>query len=121
MSSYEEYIQQGLGGEAPLKVILCGNVEEAEKDKIGVVSVVYATEKKEWAEQKIRELTKAHPAVLYGLQCTPGCGFDRTFSLSVHCNQQGGFGVKNIMDGEIYKKISLKHFIISLKVSWFSW
>lgn len=55
MSSYEEYIQQGLGGEAPLKVILCGNVEEAEKDKIGVVSVVYATEKKEWAEQKIRE------------------------------------------------------------------
>ena len=60
MSSYEEYIQQGLGGEAPLKVILCGNVEEAEKDKIGVVSVVYATEKKEWAEQKIRELTKAH-------------------------------------------------------------
>ena len=65
MSSYEEYIQQGLGGEAPLKVILCGNVEEAEKDKIGVVSVVYATEKKEWAEQKIRELTKAHPERYY--------------------------------------------------------
>ena len=71
MSSYEEYIQQGLGGEAPLKVILCGNVEEAEKDKIGVVSVVYATEKKEWAEQKIRELTKAHPERYYMVYSVP--------------------------------------------------
>lgn len=40
MSSYEEYIKQGLDGEAPLKVILCGNVEETGKDKVGVVSVV---------------------------------------------------------------------------------
>ncbi|MEF2953922.1 MAG: hypothetical protein U0O33_05455 [Blautia sp.] len=71
MSSYEEYIKQGLDGEAPLKVILCGNVEGAGKGKVGVVSVVYATEKKELAEQKIRELAEAHPERYYMVYSVP--------------------------------------------------
>ena len=43
---YKEYIEQGLNGEAPLKLILCGNVESTENDKVGVVSVVFATNDK---------------------------------------------------------------------------
>ncbi len=62
---YEEYIKQGLNGEAPLKIILCGNIQCAENDKIGVVSVVYATNDKDLAEQKIHELTAANPNNYY--------------------------------------------------------
>ena len=40
---YKDYIKQGLNGNAPLKLILCGNIQEMENDKVGVVSVVYAT------------------------------------------------------------------------------
>ncbi len=39
----KEYIRMGLEGAGPLKLILCGSVEEKEMDKIGVVSVVWAT------------------------------------------------------------------------------
>lgn len=37
---YQDYIKQGLNGEAPLKLILCGNVQGVENDKVGVVSVI---------------------------------------------------------------------------------
>ena len=39
----KDYISMGLNGTASLKLILCGEVEEAESRKTGVVSVVYAT------------------------------------------------------------------------------
>lgn len=51
MEEYEEYVRQGLNGEAPLKLILCGNVEGTGENKTGVVSVVYATNSRNFAEQ----------------------------------------------------------------------
>ena len=53
---YKDYIELGLNGEASLKLILCGSVESSDNDKTGVVSVVYATEDRILAEQKIQEL-----------------------------------------------------------------
>lgn len=55
---YNDYIELGLNGEEPLKLILCGSVESKENNKIGVVSVVYATIDKNLAEQKMQELLK---------------------------------------------------------------
>ena len=68
---YDEYIKQGLNGEAPLKLILCGNVQCAESEKIGVVSVVYATNDKDLAEQKIHELTASNPNNYYMVYSVP--------------------------------------------------
>ena len=68
---YEKYIEQGLNGEAPLKLILCGNVESIKNDKVGVVSVVFATNDKNLAEQKIHELTTANPNNYYMVYSVP--------------------------------------------------
>ena len=38
-----DYIDLGLNGEAPLKVILRGSVETVTNDKVGVVSLVFAS------------------------------------------------------------------------------
>lgn len=54
----EEYIEQGLNGESSLKLILCGNVEVMNGEKVGVVSVVYATNDRETAKKKLQELIK---------------------------------------------------------------
>ena len=53
---YKDYIELGLNGEDPLKLILCGSVESKDNNKIGVVAVVYATTDKNLAEQKMQEL-----------------------------------------------------------------
>lgn len=58
----KKYIEMGLNGEAPLKVILRGNVVTDEKNKIGVVSVVYATMDRDQAEAKISELLESAEA-----------------------------------------------------------
>lgn len=63
--NYEEYVEQGLSGEGVLKLILCGNVEVTEGGKIGVVSVVYATNDREVARKKLEELVKTHSAENY--------------------------------------------------------
>ena len=63
--NYEEYIEQGLNGEATLKLILCGGVETSNEGKLGVVSVVYATEDKESARKKLQELTGNNPEKNY--------------------------------------------------------
>lgn len=55
---YKDYIELGLNGEAPLKLILCGSVENKENSNVGVVAVVYATTDKKLAEQKMQELLK---------------------------------------------------------------
>lgn len=69
---YQECIEQGLNGEAPLKLILCGSVQWTEMDdKLGVVSVVYATNDKDLAEQKIHELTAANPDNYYMVYSVP--------------------------------------------------
>ena len=62
----KDYIELGLNGKAPLKLILCGNVQVKEKEqKVGVVSVVFATEKKSLAEKKLQELREACPESYY--------------------------------------------------------
>ena len=59
---YEDYIKQGLSGEAPLKLILCGNIQD---------TVVYATNDKDLAEQKVNELTAANPNNYYMVYSVP--------------------------------------------------
>lgn len=68
---YEEYIKQGLNGEAKLKLILCGNVQSKENDKVGVVSVVYATNDQISAEQKLKELTSKNSDNYYMVYSVP--------------------------------------------------
>ncbi|SHI58482.1 hypothetical protein [Clostridium intestinale] len=55
---YQDYIELGLNGEEPLKLILRGSIDNKENNKVGVVSVVYATTDRDIAEQKIQELLK---------------------------------------------------------------
>ncbi len=86
--NYEEYVQQGLDGEYPLKLILCGKTEEVEQsgissndsteksteksvETIGVVSVVFATESKELAAKKLRQFAEEHPAHYYMVYSVP--------------------------------------------------
>lgn len=70
---YEEYIRLGLSGDAPLKLILCGSVQNARDSNIkaGVVSVVFATNDRALAEEKIRELTAANPNSYYMVYSVP--------------------------------------------------
>ena len=74
---YKDYIKQGLNGNAPLKLILCGNIQETENDKVGVVSVVYATNDKDLAEQKMNELIAVNPNNYYMIYSVP-LNFDLT-------------------------------------------
>ena len=46
-----DYIEIGLNGEAPLKVIMRGSVEVVSNDNIGVVSLVYATTDRKMAKE----------------------------------------------------------------------
>jgi len=55
---YKDYIESGLNGEEPLKLILRGSIHDKENNKVGVVSVVYATTDRDIAEKKIQELLR---------------------------------------------------------------
>jgi len=68
---YQDYVHMGLNGEAPLKLILCGNVEALNGNKVGVVSVVYATNDKILAEQKIKSLQEKNPENYYMVYSVP--------------------------------------------------
>lgn len=68
---YADYIKQGLNGKAPLKLILCGNVQGTKNDKAGVVSVVYATNDKDLAEQQLHELMTVNPDNYYMVYSVP--------------------------------------------------
>ena len=68
---YKDYIKQGLNGNAPLKLILCGNIQGTENDKVGVVSVIYATNDKDLAEQKMNELIAINPNNYYMVYSVP--------------------------------------------------
>lgn len=68
---YKDYIKQGLDGEAPLKLILCGNIQSTGNNKTGVVSVVYATNDNALAKQKIYELAGSNPDHYYMVYSVP--------------------------------------------------
>lgn len=51
-----DYIEMGLNGEAPLKVIMRGSVEIVSNDNIGVVSLVYVATDRKKAKERIYDL-----------------------------------------------------------------
>ena len=67
----KEYIRMGLKGAEPLKLILCGSVEEKEMDKSGVVSVVWATLDAGAAERRLYELKQENPDNYYMVYSVP--------------------------------------------------
>ena len=68
---YQDYVKMGLEGEGKLKLILCGSVEEEKGEKTGVVSVVFATEEKALARQKLQELSEKNPENYYMVYSVP--------------------------------------------------
>ena len=66
-----EYIEQGLNGTAPLKVILCGSIQETDNMRVGVVSVVFATMDKEAAQKRISNLMVENPNHYYMVYSVP--------------------------------------------------
>ena len=68
---YQDYVKMGLEGEGILKLILCGSVEEEKDGKTGVVSVVFATEEKELAREKLQELLEESPENYYMVYSVP--------------------------------------------------
>lgn len=68
---YESYIKLGLDGKDPLKLILCGRVQGSENEKTGVVEVVYATDDRTIAEQKVHELADTNPDNYYMVYSVP--------------------------------------------------
>ena len=55
-----EYIELGLNGAAPLKIIMRGSVIENQGSKVGVVSVVFATMNKSLARERLTTLIEAN-------------------------------------------------------------
>jgi len=66
-----DYIEMGLNGEAPLKVILRGSVEVVSDNNVGVVSLVYATLDREAAKDKIYELLRKDSDSYYMVYSVP--------------------------------------------------
>ena len=69
--SHEEYINLGLNGNAPLKVIMKGCVVESNGTRTGVVSLVYASNNRDLVEHRIRELIDNDPAGYYMVYSVP--------------------------------------------------
>lgn len=68
---HEEYIDMGLNGKDPLKVILRGSIETVSDTAVGVVSLVYATMDREVAKAKIYELMEADADAYYMVYSVP--------------------------------------------------
>ncbi len=68
---YEKLIELGLNGEDELKLILCGEVEQDEKEKVGVVSVVFASNNKSLVKERLEELIKANKDKYYMVYSVP--------------------------------------------------
>lgn len=68
---YQDYVKLGLNDENTLKLILSGSVQNNDNDKVGVVSVVYATNDRNLAQQKLIKLTQANPANYYMVYSVP--------------------------------------------------
>lgn len=67
----KDYIELGLNGEAPLKVIMRGGIAGGSDGKTGVVSLVYASMDKAAAEKKIYELTEMDQDSYYMVYSVP--------------------------------------------------
>ncbi len=67
----EEYIQLGLDGEAPLKIIMRGSIEEVETNKVGVVSIAFATMDKKLAAEKIKKWSSENSQSYYMVYSVP--------------------------------------------------
>ncbi|MDD3409983.1 MAG: hypothetical protein PHY12_04155 [Eubacteriales bacterium] len=67
----QAYIELGLNGGAPLKLILCGEVQTAERAKVGVVSVAYATCDRERAKERLAALSAQNPQNYYMVYSVP--------------------------------------------------
>lgn len=67
----KDYIDLGLNGEAPLKVILRGSIENISNEKVGVVSLVFATMDKTAATRKIYELIDGDKESYYMVYSVP--------------------------------------------------
>ena len=67
----KDYIEMGLNGEAPLKVILRGSIEKVSGDNVGVVSLAYATMDKDIAKEKLCELVKNDKDSYYMVYSVP--------------------------------------------------
>lgn len=70
---YQDYVDQGLSGDEPLKIILRGHIDKVENNKVGVVSVILATMDRELAKQKMQELNKSseYPDAYYMVYSVP--------------------------------------------------
>ena len=66
-----DYIEMGVNGEAPLKIIMRGSVETTSNDNIGVVSLVYATTDRKMAKEKIYDLLKKDTDSYYMVYSVP--------------------------------------------------
>ena len=78
---YEQYIKMGLEGEAPLKLILCGNVEASEEGNTGVVAVVYASTDKIQTEKVLKKKKKNNPDNYYMVYSVP---YDTDLTVTEH-------------------------------------
>lgn len=67
----EDYIEMGLNGEEPLKVILRGSILRDSNETIGVVSLIYATVDKEVAKVKLNELLEKDKESYYMVYSIP--------------------------------------------------
>lgn len=77
----KDYIEIGLGGEAPLKVIMRGSVERVSESNVGVVSLIYATMDKDAAEKQIHNLLEKNDDSYYMVYSVP---FDMDLSSLEH-------------------------------------
>lgn len=66
-----DYIDMGLNGDPPLKIILRGSIENISNDKIGVVSLIFATMDKAVAKKKLYELMGADKESYYMVYSVP--------------------------------------------------
>lgn len=69
--NYEDMVQLGLDGEEPLKIIMCGRVENDEVENIGVVEVVYVSLDRQKTIRKLKELNSSNPDNYYMVYSVP--------------------------------------------------
>ncbi len=63
--NYEQLVEVGLNSEHQLKMILCGEVDSSQNQKLGVVSVVYVSRDVLKIKATLKQLQTEHPAKYY--------------------------------------------------------
>ena len=91
---YQDYVKMGLK-ERKAETDLMRQRRRRKGEKTGVVSVVFATEEKALARQKLQELSEKNPENYYMVYSVPlDNGSDNSSSLSVYRNYQRGSAVR---------------------------